>query len=93
MLDRLRSEESALKALGVQHLSVCGSLARGEATAASDIDLVVTLSREARISLLGFVGLERRLEDMLGRPVDLVLEPAKRPGLQQAIDRDRVRAF
>jgi len=93
VLDRLRREKSALQALGIQHLSVFGSLARGQATAASDIDLAVTLSGDMRVSLLGFVGLERRLEDLLGRPVDLVLEPTQRPELQQAINLDRVRAF
>ena len=64
-------------------VGVFGSIARGEATSASDIDLVVKFSR--RKSLLDIVKLERKLSTVLGKKVDLLTEAAISPYL-----RDRV---
>ena len=47
-----------------------GSVARGEATADSDIDVVVTTRRP--FSLLDLVALKRCLEGGLGRTVDII---------------------
>lgn len=38
-------------------------------------------------------GRSLRLSDHLGAKVDLVSEPARKPGFQAEIDRDRVDAF
>lgn len=43
VLDTLRSHESDLRRLGVSHAAVFGSVARGEAGAESDIDVLVDL--------------------------------------------------
>jgi len=56
---------------------VFGSLARGEGTENSDLDLLVTL--EERRSLLDLVGLKQDIEDLLHRQVDVVTEPALSP--------------
>ncbi|HAJ38789.1 MAG TPA: hypothetical protein DCL15_24240 [Chloroflexi bacterium] len=71
------------RAQGVKRIGVFGSVARGEATAQSDIDLLVELS--PRISLLEFTALERRLSEALGRKVDLLTEAAISPYLRQQI--------
>jgi predicted nucleotidyltransferase len=34
-----------------------------------------------------------RLRELVGAPVDLVGEPARKPGMQAEIDRDRLRVF
>lgn len=65
------------RAQGVKRIGVFGSAARGEATAQSDIDLLVDLS--PHISLLQFAALERRLSEALGRKVDLLTEAALSP--------------
>jgi uncharacterized protein len=41
VLRTLRNHESELRHLGVSHAAVFGSVARGEATAGSDIDVLV----------------------------------------------------
>ena len=68
---------------GASNVRVFGSVARGEAGPASDIDFLVELAPER--SLLDQVALLQDLEDLLGRRVDVV-EPE---GLHWYI-RDRV---
>ncbi len=55
---------------GVRSVRVFGSVARGDANATSDVDLLVEMERGR--SLLDFVGLWQDLETALGRKVDLV---------------------
>ena len=71
MLERLRQHEPELKAAGIVHLRLHGSVARGEATDESDVDLIADLDPAKPLSLLDMVGLENRLSDLLGIHVDL----------------------
>jgi predicted nucleotidyltransferase len=67
----LRNHAPELQAAGLAHLRLFGSVARGEATPTSDIDLMADFAPGARISLLTFSGFKLRLEDILGTDVDL----------------------
>jgi hypothetical protein len=67
----------------VSKIGVFGSMARGEAGEASDIDLLVEFSR--RKSLLALVSLERIISAALGRKVDLLTEAAISPYLRDRI--------
>ncbi len=89
----LRAHDAELRGAGIRHLSLFGSVARGEAGDASDIDLAVELDPSARVGLFRLMGMQRRLSEILGRSVDLVPEPAENPRLRQNIERDRLRAF
>ena len=46
VLKTLRALEPELRAAGVRHISVFGSVARGEDTATSDVDLALDLAPE-----------------------------------------------
>lgn len=70
----------------VAMLSVFGSMARGDATDQSDIDLLVEFSK--RKSLLALVSLERKMSSAVGRKVDLLTEAAISPYLRDRIKRD-----
>ena len=70
----------------VSLIGVFGSVARGEATNQSDVDLLVRFSK--RKSLLAHVALERQLSAALGREVDLLTEAALSPYLREQILRD-----
>jgi hypothetical protein len=89
----LRSHEAELRQAGIRRLSLFGSLARGEADDASDVDLAAELDPAARIGLFALTALERRLTELLGRKVDLIPEPVEKQRLQANIDRDRRLAF
>ena len=70
----------------VAKIGVFGSMARGEATEASDIDLLVYFSK--RKSLLAHIALERQMTEVLGRNVDLLTEAALSPYLRERILRE-----
>jgi predicted nucleotidyltransferase len=89
----LRAHQAELRRAGVRHLSLFGSVARGDAAARSDVDLAAEFDPAARMDLFRLTALERRLADILGRRVDLLPEPVEKPRLRANIDRDRRRAF
>jgi hypothetical protein len=93
VIDTLRAHAAELRQAGIRHLGLFGSLARGEATAESDIDLVAEFDPEARIGLFRLVALERRLKEVLGRNVDLLAEPIEQQRLRANIARDHRSAF
>jgi len=66
-----------------RNVRVFGSVARGEDTAHSDVDLLVDL--DDGVSLVGLIGLERELTDLLGVEVDVVPSDSLKPRI-----RDRV---
>jgi len=85
----LRENRMALDELGVKSLALFGSAARGESGPESDIDLLVEFS--VPVGLFEFARLKLRLEQILGREVDLVTPDALRPTmkddiLQEAVD-------
>lgn len=67
----------------VVRIGVFGSVARGEATEGSDVDLIVEFS--TRKGLLALVALERKLSIANGRKVDLLTEAALSPYLRERI--------
>ena len=67
-------------------ICVFGSMARGEATDQSDIDLLLKSSK--RKSLLSLVKLERELSASLGRKVELLTEAAISPYLRGRINQE-----
>ena len=64
-------------------VGVFGSIARGESTERSDVDLLVEFSK--RKSLLALVALERKISAAIGRKVDLLTEAALSPYLRGRI--------
>ncbi|MFN2460632.1 MAG: nucleotidyltransferase family protein [Candidatus Velthaea sp.] len=89
----LRAHEVELRAAGIRALTVFGSVARGEDGPESDVDLSVRLDPRAHVGLFGFVALQLRLSDLVGRPVQLLPEPVKNPRLRVSLDRDGQRVL
>ncbi len=77
-----------LKEAGVKHSAIFGSIVRGEEKKGSDIDILVDLPRE--VTLFGFVGLKHKLEDALGKKVDLVEYKGIKPRLKPYILNEQV---
>src|ERR1700722_10866710 len=89
----LRIHEPELRAAGIVRLSLFGSTARNEARPESDIDLLAAFDDAQTLSLLDVIGIENRLADLLGQPVDLIEEGTLRPRARQNVSREVVRAF
>ncbi len=67
----LRRNEARLKALGVRHAAVFGSVARGTAGPGSDIDIAVELDPEKKVGLFELVGIKQELCRLLWHNVDV----------------------
>ncbi len=89
----LRAHEAELRKTGIRHLSLFGSVARGDAAADSDLDLAAEFDPAAEMDLIRLIALERRLGETLGRPVEILPEPVENPRLRANVERDRVIAF
>ena len=68
---------------GARNVRVFGSMARGDATPASDVDFLVDV--EPGRTLLDVIALEQDLEDLLGRSVDVVTDGGLSPYLRTRI--------
>ncbi|WP_018869221.1 nucleotidyltransferase family protein [Thioalkalivibrio sp. ALgr3] len=89
VLATLRAHRAILiREFGVRELALFGSLARNEAAHESDIDILVDFPDPA--SAQQYFGLQFYLEDLLGRPVDLVTERALRPELRPYVEREAI---
>lgn len=76
------------RARGASNVRVFGSVARGDATDASDVDFLVDLEPGRNLMDLG--GLLMDLQDLLQRNVDVVTERDLRPRVAQRVLADAV---
>ncbi len=89
----LHQEAPRLRALGIRHLSLFGSIARGEAGPKSDIDLLIEVDPEARFGLRDLLDLREELGEPLGRPIDFAFGGEMRSWLHDWIEDDRIGIF
>jgi hypothetical protein len=73
---------------GVTHLALFGSATRDTAGPESDIDILVAFDGPATSKR--YFGVQFYLEDLFGRPVDLVTDKALRPELRPFIEREAI---
>ncbi len=73
---------------GVTRLALFGSTVRDSARSDSDIDILVAFDGPATSAR--YFGVQFYLEDMFGRPVDLVTEKALRAELRPAIEKEAI---
>lgn len=72
-----------LKGYNAERISIFGSLARGEYSPGSDIDILVKFKEP--ISLMDHAGIEIELSDILGTRVDIVTEEGLHPYLEENV--------
>lgn len=77
-LNELRQQQTDITRLAIKHgahnIRIFGSVARGETTADSDVDVLAAF--ESGRSLLDLIALQQDLSDLLGQKVDVVSEGA-----------------
>ncbi len=88
-LEMLAAHRDELRAMGVESLSLFGSVARDEAGPGSDVDVLIELNRS--IGLFQLAAIHLRLEEILGCKVDLATEGGMKPRYRERIQEDLVR--
>ena len=90
VLEVLSEDKPVLRDLGVKSLSVFGSVARGDASEDSDIDILVEF--EGTVGYFGLARLRRHLEALLDARVDLVTPGGLRDSMRARVLGEAVRA-
>ena len=89
----LRDHEAELKAHGVAHVRLFGSVARDEATDASDVDVLVDFAPDQAMTLRLLIGTEERLKSLLGTKVDVSREASMKELIRREALREAVVVF
>jgi len=90
---KLREMEPALKAAGIIHLHLHGSVVRGEATTDSDVDVAAQFDKTKRLPLIDLVGLQNMISDVLGMEADLCDADRLKEEVQSNFDREAELVF
>jgi len=90
VLEALAAHHEEFSEFDVATLAIFGSVARGEERPDSDVDILVEFKRP--VGLFLFVRLQRRLEAIVGRRVDLVTLDAVRPEFRDRVEAEALRA-
>ena len=89
ILKKLEENRETIRRFGVRRLGIFGSYARGEQGEASDMDFLVEFENA---TFDNYFDLKFFLEDLFGRPVDLVFSDTIRPRIRSAILEETVYA-
>ncbi len=93
VIETLRSHASAPRQRGVRRAALFGSLARGEGTPSSDIDILVELEPGASIDLFDYVGITHYLADLFPVRVDVANKDTLNPHVRPSAESDAIQAF
>jgi len=91
-INQLRLHEADLKKLGVEHLYLFGSTARGDAKENSDIDLFFD-HEKGKLGLYELIDVKERTASILGHKTDVMTRNGLHPGLRKRIEESAVLVF
>lgn len=95
-VSRIRSKALPVLKPYISRMAVFGSVARGEATKQSDIDLLIALkpsNQRPKLGLFKFIEIEEHLSKELGKEVDLVTEDSLSPYIRPYVEKDKVTIY
>ena len=89
----LQAHEAALKARGVAHAALFGSVARNEQRPDSDIDIMVELDPDFRVTMFDYVDIKAYIASLFQQPVDVVNCDGLKPFVRPRAAADAIYAF
>src|SRR5262245_11485231 len=89
----LRANQEMLRARGILHAAIFGSVARGDAGPDSDVDVLIEVDAGKRIGLFGYAGLCEDIREMFPSSVDVVNKRTVKPRLRESILSEAIYAF
>ena len=93
VLERLRRYQGELQQRGILHAAVFGSVARGEATEESDLDILIEIDPNLPMDIYAYAGLKRFIADLFPIPTDVVNPAALKEGLRPGTQQEAFYAF
>lgn len=92
-IETLRKSQHALRERGVLHAALFGSTARGDNRIDSDIDILIEIDPEARMTVFDYVSLKEYISDLFDGSVDVVNRDALKSHIRSAATADAIYAF
>jgi|SRR5438105_412042 len=92
-LQTLRRFEPALRGRGIKHAALFGSMARGDNSSDSDIDIMVEFDPDARITVFDYVELKEYIAGLFDQPVDVVSSEGFKSYIRPKAMADAIYAF
>ena len=89
----LLENRAELERQGVLHAALFGSMARGDATAESDIDIMIETDPEARHTVYDYVGIKDYIAGLFDMKVDVVNRRGLKPRVEPSVLADAIDAF
>jgi hypothetical protein len=89
----LIGHQAELRARGVNHAALFGSVARGEAGPRSDLDIMIELAPDASLDIFAYVELKNFIAGLFPGRVDVVNKEALKPYVRQSATSDSIYAF
>jgi predicted nucleotidyltransferase len=89
----LRRHEGDLRARGIRHAAVFGSVARGDNRTDSDVDILIEFEPAAEGSVYDYMRLKDYIGSLFEGPVDVIDREALKPHLRAASERNALYAF
>jgi predicted nucleotidyltransferase len=93
ILATLRDHEQALRLRGVAHAALFGSVARGDDTPTSDIDIMVEIAPDAPVGVFEYVGITQYIEELFPSRVDVANREGLKALVRPSAERDAIYAF
>jgi predicted nucleotidyltransferase len=92
-LEILRRNAERLRACGIRHAALFGSVARGDSGPESDLDILLELEPGLPKDIFAYAGLKSEVAGLFDRPVDVVSRDMLKPTIRTRVVADAVYAF
>jgi predicted nucleotidyltransferase len=92
-IEILRTHAGELRHLGVARAALFGSIARGQTSADSDVDILVELDPAADLDVYDYVGVVQFIERLFPVPVDVANRESLKSHVRPEAERDAIYAF
>ena len=92
-LEILRRSETALRARGVSHAALFGSVARGDSRPDSDIDIMIEIDPDKTVGVYDYVDIKEYIAALFDGPVDVINRDSLKTHIKPAATVEAIYAF